>query len=116
MIEQLIQSAFTENGLIAVMFLLLFVFFLRYIPKVVDKHFEAINVLQQQFSKDLERITDHNKQTNERILGKFIDRLGEISQEHEKQNAFLDNILNKTNETHDEVKAIKIHITNNNHI
>jgi len=114
--DVLIDKAFSESGLIATMFLLLFLFALRYFPKMIDKHFDAIKELQRSFSDDLDKIVKHNKETNDRILKEFISQLSEISKEHEKQNKYLDKVLEQQERTHEVVKDIKIHIVNNNRI
>lgn len=86
--DQIIEKIFSEYGLIAMLFAFIVYSVVKWIPKLIEKHFEAVDKMQDKFSKSLNITTD-----------KFVNQLDgmnkNISEEHERQNQILDKILEK---------------------
>ena len=66
-----------------------------YIPRAVDKHFVAIDKMQEKFSDNLDNITAKNGE----IANGFITQLWQITKEHEAQNYKLEKM-------HDDIKVL----------
>lgn len=92
--DTLLQSM-AEFGVLATlltMFVITFIwFFTKYIPRLVEKHFEVLDKMHDKFSSNLEQVTNNNSSVNKGFL-ESIDKLGH---EHEEQMKILREINGK---------------------